>query len=1065
MKHACLLVILSLLAVGLIYGQVTSGSILGSVQDPSGASVVNAKVTVRNVDTNASQSLTTSTDGRFRFPQLPVGSYELTVEAPGFAKFLQGPIVLRLNEEAEVPIKLSLAGVTESVNITSDAPLINTTTAEVGVNFDTKRIENLPLAPNHNVFNLALSVAGVSQLSGGNSSFADGGVSFSVNGARTRSNNFMIDGADINQPSITGATQRIENPDTVAEFRLITNQFQAEYGRTAGAVVNIITKRGTNAFHGTAYWSNNNNHFNSLSNLNKQAGFKSAPYRNENQFAGTLGGPIIKDKTFFFVSAMRWTDRQLGSGSSISAAPTAAGDALLQPLAATRPQLRALLTYLPPAQNATGKFVQVTENGQTLQIPVGILGGVAPNLLNDWQWSARGDHRFSDKESLAMRYQWDDRVNVSGQSVPPGLTSNQPERREIATTALNSSLSPNIFNELRLSFSRFLTQTSAADVSSQNIPSIEVSELGLTGFNASTSRTAIGLALNYPQSAAYNNYQLADTVSINRGPHSMKFGIDFQRQDQFTVFNPTLRGRLAYANLQGLVDDTAQVATINTPLPGIPTTQYYKYYNYFFFLQDEWRVKSNFTLTYGVRYETPGNAFDLLKSLNQQELARNGGNPAFAVNQLPGRDTNNWAPRVGFNYRVGEGPGFLHWLTGKDKLVVRGGYARSYDLIFNNIALNVFSAFPFTLVTTGVPNSSGLVPGAFALIDPIRAGTVVPPVKDPAHITRTIVDTNLHAPSSDQYAFQAERELSNNWAFTLGWIATKGTGLLDTLDGNPTIPGTKATQRVNPNLGIVRERANSGSSIYHSLQASLEKRLSRNFSMAAHYTWSMFIDDGSEVFNPSNSGEVAVAQDSFARRLDRGRSTYDRPQRFAVNGVYEIPFMHDQTGLIGHVLGGWQVSGFLTSQSGSPFSPLAGIDPGNVLTGIDGLVGLAVRPNILPGVNLSGVSINQIYRSGAAAYFSQVTAANPIGNAGRNILRTTPLNDLDFAVNKNFRMPWEGHSLSYRLELYNAFNHRNYGIPESRINSPAFANEGTAGTDSTLTLLNRRIVMGLRYQF
>jgi len=1058
MKHWFALSFLLVLLAGLMYGQVTSGSILGSVQDPSGAQVVNARVVVKNVDTNGTQSTTTGNDGRFRFPQLPVGSYEITVEATGFSKYAQGPIVLRLNEEADLTVKLSLTGVTETVNITSDAPLINTTTAEVGVNFDTKRIENLPLAPNHNILNLALSVAGVSQLSSGNSTFAAGGVSFSVNGARTRSNNFMLNGADINQPSVSGATQEIENPDTVAEFRLITNQFQAQYGKTAGSVVNIITKSGTNAFHGTAYWTNNNNHFNSLSNLNKQAHFTAAPYRNENQFAGTFGGPVVKDKTFFFVSLLRWTDRQLGSGASIAAAPTQAGDDLLKPLAATRPQLQALLTFLPPAQTATGKFVNVTANGQTLQIPVGILAGVAPNLLNDWQWSARGDHRFSDKENLSMLYQWDDRVAVNGQAVPAGLTSNVPERRQVATSALTSSFSPNVFNEVRLAFNRYVTATTAANVSSQSIPSIEVAELGLTGFNAAASRTAIGFALNLPQSAVYNNYQLADTLSLIKGAHSVKFGIDFQRQNQFTVFNPTLRGRLAYANLQGLVDDQSQVATINTPLPGIPTTQYYKYNNYFFFVQDEWRVKPNFTLTYGIRYESPGNSFDLLKRLNQNEVALNGNNPAFAVNPLPERDTNNWAPRFGFNYRFGNAPGMLHWLTGDGKTVLRGGYARSYDLIFTNVTLNVFSAFPFTLVTTGA-TVGGLVPNAFATINPIRAGLVVPKVNDPAHITRTIVDTNLHAPSADQFALQMERELSNNWALRVGWIATKGTGLLDSLDGNPTIPGTKGTQRVNPNLGIVRERANSGSSIYHSLQASLEKRLSRNFSMAAHYTWSAFIDDGSEVFNPSVSGEVAVAQNSYARRLDRGRSTYDRPQRFAVNGVYEVPFMHDQKGFLGHVAGGWQVSGFLTSQSGSPFSPLAGIDPGNALTGIDGLIGLAIRPNVLPGVSLSGVSINDIYRGGASQYFGQVTAANPLGNAGRNILHSTLLNDIDLAINKSFRMPWERHSLSYRLELYNALNHRNYGIPEARINSPAFGNEGA--TDGG----NRRIVMGLRYQF
>lgn len=1056
MKLRGVLLLICLLAVASVYGQVTSGSILGSVQDPSGAQVANARVTVRNVDTNAAQSIETATDGRFRFPQLPVGSYEITVEAPGFAKYQQGPIVLRLNAEADLTVKLSLTGLTETVSVTSDAPLINTTTAEVGVNFDTKRIENLPLAPNHNVLNLALSVAGVSQLSSGNSSFADGGVSFSVNGNRTRSNNFMLDGADINQPSVSGATQQINNPDTVQEFRLITNQFLPEYGRTAGSVVNIITKSGTNAFHGTAFWTNNNNHFNTLSNLNKQAKFKSAPYRNENQFGGTLGGPLKKDKTFFFVSALRWTDRQLGSGASISAAPTQAGDDLLRPLAATRPQLQALLTFLPAAQTSTGKFVSVTADGRTLQIPVGILAGVAPNLLNDWQWSARGDHRFNERHSLAMRYQWDDRVSISGQAVPPGLTSNVPARRQIATTSWNSTLSPNVFNELRLAFSRFSTATTAANVASQSIPSIEVAELGMTGFNAATTRTAIGFALNLPQSALYTNYQLVDTLALIRGAHSMKFGIDFQRQNQFTVFNPTLRGRLAYGTLQGLVEDRAQTATINTPLPGIPITQYYKYFNYFFFLQDEWRVTPSLTLTYGVRYETPGNSFDLLKRLNRQEVALNG--PDFLINPLPSRDTNNWAPRFGFNYRFGDGPGFLHWLTGNSKLVARGGYSRTYDLIFNNITLNVFSAFPFTLVTTGTP-VNGLVPNAFALIDPIRAGKVVPAVKDPAHITRTIVDTNLHAPSSDQFAFQIERELSNNWALTAGWVATKGTGLLLSLDGNPTIPGTKATQRVNPNLGIVRERANAGSSIYHSLQTSIEKRLSRNFSMAAHYTWSSFIDDGSEVFNASTAGEVAVAQNSFNRRAERGRSTYDRPQRFAVNGVYEVPLMHEQKGFAGHVVGGWQVSGFLTSQSGSPFSPLAGIDPGNALTGIDGLIGLAIRPNVLPGVSLRGVDINEIHRNGASKYFSQVTAANPIGNAGRNILRTTPLNNVDFAVNKIFRMPWEGHAFSYRLEMYNALNHRNYGIPEARINSPAFGNEGATDGDV------RRIVMGLRYQF
>jgi hypothetical protein len=941
----------------------------------------------------------------------------------------------------------------ETVTVSAETPLINTTNAEIGVNFDVKRVSELPLAPNGNVLNLALSVAGVSQLSNGNSSFASGGVSFAVNGMRTRSNNFMVDGGDSNSSSTGGLLQEINNPDTVAEVRVITNQFVPEYGRAAGSQVNLLTKRGANDPHGSLFWFHNDNKLNSRSNLDKRT-FTQAPWRVENRIGGTAGGPIVKDKTFFYGSLMRWTDRRFASGTAITGAPTADGVAALKGISAGRPALQAVLNFLPAAQASSGSSFSVTADGRTVQVPYGTLSGAAPNKLDDWQWMGRVDHNFSSKYQAGGRYLFDDRVSVSGQGVPPGLTASSPARRQSAGAWLTSTLSAGLFNETRFNYQRIASVTNAADANAVKIPSVEVTELGLTGFNDASSRTALGLAVNLPQSQTLNNYQISSLVGWIKSAHTMKFGIDFRRQEQFQDFNPTLRGRLQYNTLQDLVDDVAQVAAINVLLPGVETTQHYRYYDYFFFLQDEWHISNRLTLTYGIRYESPGNSFDYLKRTNDLVMARQNNNPDYKFAPVPPRDTNNWAPRIGFNYQLGEAPGPLHWITGDRKMVFRGGYGRTYDLIFNNITLNVFSAFPFTFVYTLPARTRG----AFSTIDPIRAGTVLPPFTNLPQITRTMVAGDFRAPLAEQFSGQLQRELARNWAMTVGYVGTKGTALFQTIDGNPTVPGSGGTVRVNPNRGIVRLRANASSSVYHSLQTSLEKRLSASFSMAAHYTWSTFIDDASEVFNPSNSGEVAVSQDSFNRRADRGRSTYDRPHRFALNGVFELPYLRGQRGLLGHAIGGWQISGFLTLQAGAPFSALDGADPGFRLSGIDSLVGNAIRANPNTTRDLSSMSVEQLWNAGGRALFGRVTAGSPMGILGRNILRADGIGNVDLGINKNFRIV-ERHSLQFRAEFYNVSNTRNFGIPEARVSSANFANQWN--TDGG----NRRIVMGLRYTF
>ena len=578
------------------FAQGTSGAILGTVTDSTGALVPDAKVTALNLDTNAERAGATDALGAFRFQALPIGNYQVAIERPGFSKYVQGPITLTVNQQAELRVTLQVGAVAETVQVSADAPLLNTTTAEVGVRFDERRISELPLTPNRNVLQLALSVAGVSQRAEGQSEFTAGGVAFSVNGMRTRSNNFMIDGQDSNDPSVAGLTQQINNPDIVAEFRLITNQFSPEFGRAAGSVVNIVTKSGTNSYHGSAFWFHNDNHLNSRNNQDKalvsgQPKFAAAPFRIENQFGGTVGGPVLKDRTFFFGSLQRWTDRQLGSGTTINGVPTEAGRQLLQSLAGSRPQVQALLKFLPPAQSPLNLTAPLTVGGRSERIPLGSLSGATSVKFDDWQWSGRGDHRLSGRHQLGGRYLYDNRLSSgSGQATPAGLTNIVPSRRQALTFYLTSTPSPSVVNEFRASWQRFSSTTTAADPSSESIPSIEIPELGLTGFNAATTRTAIGLGVNLPQFRFNNTYQLQNTTSWIRGAHAIKFGLDFRRIDVKSFFFPTIRGLLRYPTLQRFVDDNAEAANINKPLPGGQAIQYYEWDDYFLFIGDEWRA-------------------------------------------------------------------------------------------------------------------------------------------------------------------------------------------------------------------------------------------------------------------------------------------------------------------------------------------------------------------------------------------------------------------------------------------------------------------------------------------
>jgi hypothetical protein len=1057
------------------FSQSSTGTIFGTIVDRNDAAVPGAKVTATNIATGFSRSAVANSSGRYRVASLPTGTYEVTVEAPSFSKYVQKGITVEVNQDAVVHATLQVGTVDAEVTVTENASLLNTSTAEVSTHFDERRLSELPIAPDRNLYDVLRSVPGVSQLGPGQSAFA-AGVNISVNGGRLRSNSFLLDGQDMNDPTFTGGEVALNNPDAIEEVRIITYQFRAEYGRNASSVVNFIGKSGTNDYHGSLFWYHNNEYLNACNNLDKLAtgaptGFcnrsatinarRRAPFRRENQIGFTFGGPLTvpwfgdggnppvwkgRDKTFIFGDYQRWSDKELVSGPTLKSAPTAAGRAVLESIATNRPQVRALLDFVP-AGKPNGEFESFVLDMQRRTVELGDFTGSALSEFDDHQGSVRIDHRFNNRNLLYARYRFDSqRSSGVGQVTPPRLTLVTRGRSGAFAVVLNSSLVSKLFSEARLAWTSFSSIGEAEHPFALTIPSIGIVSMGMVGSNAPGARTAIGFPPNQPGFREHDTYQISDALSYVTDNHSMKFGVEARRTDARLLGILNQRGMLSYASLSTLVNDDATVATKSFVLAGGETSGFYRWYEFYAYAQDEWQVRNDLTLTFGLRYEYPGDTFSYAKRLNERIVAANGNDPAFRLDPVPKTDTNNVMPRIGFNWnpRTRE-HGVIGFLTGGDRLVIRGGYARTYDANFMNIPINVALSFPFVATQTFSP------PNSFVSVQSATSATI----GQPSRFSRTVVSENIHAGASDQFSLEIQRELAQDVVVKIGYIRTRGTGLLQTVDGNPckitsiSCAPPNFGNRVNPNLEAVTLYTNSASSTYDALQLSLTKRLSKNFSGGLHYTWSSFIDDASDVFNPSTS-ENSRAQDPFDRRADRARSAYDRPHRLTGNFVYKLPYFERQRGFGGHFLGGWQINSFFTFQSGAPFTVLERDPIGT---------GNPIRPNLNTTLDLSSMTISEILAAGGRSLFRPLAPGDRVGNAGRNILRADGVRLVDFGIIKNTRVT-DSVRVQLRADVFNSLNERNFGIPNATYNPNSnFLNQWATNGG------NRRIILGARLVF
>ena len=1060
------------------FSQSSTGSISGTVTDQNNAVVEGATVLGRNTATGFKRPAISNSSGFYRLTDIPPGPYEITIEAESFKKLTQKDITLDVGQNAIINVVLEPGGIEESITIDENASMLNSRTAEVSNRFDRRRLSELPISPNRNVLHVLQSTPGVSQLVNGQATFSQG-LSIAVNGGRLRSNNFMLDGQDMNDPTFTGPEVALNNPDAIQEITIITNQFRAEYGHNAASIVNVVGKSGTNDYHGSLFWYHNDEYLNACNNLDKVAtgaptGFcnkaaasearKRAPQRTENQIGFTFGGPLTlpvfgeggelvwkgTDRTFVFGDYQRWSDRSLVSGPTLNGAPTAAGRGRLQAVAGNRPQVQALLRSVP-AGIPNGTFATFTLSGQTHPVELGDFTGSSKFVFDDHQGSLRLDHSFDQNNLFYVRYRFHSQDSSgSGQVTPPGLTSVNKSKSSALAIVLNTVLTGRSSNEARLAWIQFSSRGDAEFPLSKTIPSMTIASLGMVGSNAQGNRVALGFGPGLPGFREHDTYQITDAFSYVTGRHSMKFGVELRRTDARLLGILNDRGTLNYVsptplpgqpvNISNFVNDIAQAPTKAFLLAGGDSEGFYRWHEFYAFAQDEWRIRDNLTLTFGVRYEYPGDPFSYLRELNGRILAANGNNPVFRLGPLPETDANNLMPRIGFNWNPRTGKtGIVGFFTGGDKLVVSGGYARTYDPIFMNLYVNIALSFPF-VATQRMPTTNAFI----AVRD-----TTVPDLSQANSFNRTVLSADIRSPATDQISIETQRELTKNLVMKIGYIRTRGTGLLQNVDGNPCLPLPTCT-RVNPNLGIITMTTNAASSTYDGLQASLTKRLSRNFSAGLHYTWSTLIDELTDVI-PASTSDFNRSQNSFDRRADRGRSGYDRPHRLTGNFVYEIPFYQKQIGSTGKFFGGWQLNSFFTFQSGAPFTVTLGLDPANS--------GNPIRPNLNTNLDLSSMTISEIFAAGGANLFRGVSAVERVGNAGRNILRSDGLNLVDFGIIKNTRLS-ENVRIQLRADMFNSLNSRNFGIPTGVSNSGAnFLNQWATNGG------NRRIVLGARLVF
>ena len=969
----------------------STATIQGTVLDPTGAAIPNAAVTVHNQGTGEERTTTTDSAGLYVVPALPVGTYRVSVKAAGMAPTVANNVVVPVSTTVRQDFTLQVAATGETVEVQATAPLVDSTTTASGATINQTTVQEIPLNGRHFV-DLALLIPG--SVTPPQNGFltaplrGQGSFAFNSAGGREDSINYMINGINLSDPIQNQITFQ-PTINTVEEVKIDNFTFSAEYGRNSGSIVNIATKSGTNDWHGEGYEFLRNDFFDAR-NFTNPVGVQMAPFK-RNQFGADGGGPIRKDKTFFYLSYEGLRQRQ-----SVPLSTTVLSDAQrAQALASSDPVIQKLIPLIPAANSPGNIFVA---------------SAVAPVSID--QGTADVSHSFSEANRLNFYYvfQRDNRnepPTTQGNNLP-GYGDQRAGHRQIITLEDSDVISPTLVNEARIGGNRIHITFAAANT-------LNAADYGMnTGVNAPiglpqisvTGAFAFGGLNGFPQGRGDNTVTLSDTLSWVHGSHSIKFGANVYRinSDNFS-YTP---GTITFPSITAFLADQANAFTANA---GNGSNRSYST-SVGAFVTDTWKVKPTFTLTLGLRYDwygTPTEAenryivFDPA-TVSLLPVSRTGG-PGLAYNQ----NNKNFEPRVG-----------LAWDPFKNgRTVVRAAYAIMTDQpiigLATPLAANPPYAFPVSFSpTAAVPTVS------FSNAYSLSSGAVSP----------YSVAQNYRDAYVSEWNLNLQQQVGNNWGFQVGYMGSKGTDLNIARNYNQFINGVRpfpvlsANSPIDPGkpLSNITVYESDGNSTYNALTASATRQLSKGLQFMGSYTFSKSLD-----YNSRNHQGVTV-QDSYNIRNDRGLSDFDVRDRFVLSGVYQLPFKGNR------FKEGWQFSLIEQMQTGNPInfhiSTTAFTGSASLRPDVTG----PVQTGYSPATNRNATNV--LYIQNGTIFVNQ--GATHFGNLGRNVVIGPGFSNLDLAMVKDTKLNERGMKLEIRAEAFDLLNQANFGQPGSVVGTSTF---------------------------
>lgn len=1022
--------------------QTVRGSIGGIILDPKGKPVSIAYIQVTDEDTARRRNTASDGSGEFRVSALPPGDYRIEIEREGFRRHVQ-TVTLAVNQELDLRISLVAGQRNDQVSVTASAPLTRIESAAVSGVISTRAIVGLPL-DGRNFHELSLLLPGVAPAAPGSAGSVRGDFAINVNGGREDSNNFLLDGVYNGDPKLNGFAV---NPpvDAIREFEVLTNAYDASFGRNGGGQINVVTKSGTNQIHGTLYEFFRNAAFDAR-NYFAPVG-EAAPKYQRNQFGASLGAPIVKNRTFLFSDYQG--RRQREGITRITNVPTLAersGDFSQSPNPPVNP-----LSGQPFPGNQVPSFFQNPIGARIANLyPLPNRGVPGQNFVSsptlrdrEDQFDVRIDHRMSDRSEFYGRYSFSDRSLYDPFSGPtysqlPGFGSNVPRRAQNAMVGNTHVFTPAFLNELRAGFDRVALSVNQENVNNNlnaqvGLPVVSTNprDTGLS-FITITGFSPIGDEGNNPQRGVTNTYEILDHATWTRGRHTVRSGFGFRTLQQNAFRDVQARGFLNFSGLllgNGLAELLLGAPTI-TGVARLDNPQYLRTRSYNAFMQDTWRVRQDLTLSLGLRYEYNTPPFDKRDRASLYDPAAgnlvqagSGGMPRGGFEP----DRNNFAPRIGLAYTPG----------GKGTTVLRAGYGMFYDQSSLAPSEGLYFSPPYfnlSLFAT-LPQVS------LSLFDPFPANY---PFAFPG--SATAFSRDMRTPYMQHWNFNVQQQLGRSRIVEIGYVGSKGTHLYGARDINQPQPSNAERYlRPNPYFEDVMLLESRGNSNYHSLQSRFEQRFHSGFSALASYTWAKSIDEGSSFF--SSATDPNFPQNSYNLSAERGRSNFDVRHRAAISYGYDFPWK-------GRLLGGWQTFGILTFQTGRPITVALLPDWDNSNTGRSNLgFGANDRPHAIRNPNLDNPSVGRWFDTAAFA----VPARGNFGNAGRNIVNGPGYRSLNLSLIKNTPIA-DRATLQFRAEAFNVENRPNFGMPDNFLGSPSFGRILSADNP-------RRIQLGLKLLF